>query len=106
MFSNSSFEALNVSKRLKDLEIKVRRTKGLPLKLPPLASLVDPSKETTASNIAVTGRFFDSVTKEAHICIANERNAVFLNANDRRPLLLVQSTTLIARSMTHHLLVL
>lgn len=87
-------KALEVSKKLRDLENKVQRIKDLSLELSASVSLIDLFNDTNVSNLAATGRFCDSLTKGAHKGITNAKNDVVFNIPDHLPLSLVQVTVL------------
>lgn len=103
MFSKSGFKVLDVSKRIKELKFKVQHTKGLPLKLSPLANPSDSSNDTTASSLAAAGCFFESVIKAAHTRIANKKNAVVFATSDCLPLSLIQAAILNAYNIVRQL---
>lgn len=98
IFSDSGAKAVDVSRRLKDLEIKVQQIDSLSLKLSSLTSLIAPSNDAYANNLAATGRFLDSVIKETHKFDANARNAVVFNILDHSPPPPIQPTILDACS--------
>lgn len=72
------------------------------MKFSPLDSVIGPSDGTTASNIAATGGFFYSATKEARKSIASAKNAVVFNIPHCLLLPMVQSTILSACSVIQH----
>lgn len=63
IFCNRGSKDLDVSKRLKNLKIRVQQIRDFLLKLFPVACLIDPSSDTSASNLAEAGHIFVSVTQ-------------------------------------------
>lgn len=89
IFGNFGPEALDVSKRLMEVEVKVQQIDDLSLKLSRLINAIYPSNDTNIRNPATTGGFVDFVTKEVHEHITSAKNAVVFNILDRLPLPLV-----------------